>query len=183
MSKALEQLNKDLDRHGEDKLSVGIGINTGECIVGNMGSDKRFDYTVLGDAVNLASRLEGQSGNYGMQIILGEGSIHGLSEDKYSICELDLIAVKGKSEPVTIYTVFNKEDSELADESFLMEHQDFLTNYRSQNWQKAKEHIDKYRFSKTKFTLYYSLFLERIDVLSKQTLPKDWAGVFIAKTK
>ena len=75
MSKALEQLNKDLNRYDEDKLSVGIGINTGECIVGNMGSDKRFDYTVLGDAVNLASRLEGQSGNYGMQIILGEGSI------------------------------------------------------------------------------------------------------------
>ena len=183
MSKALEQLNKDLDRHDEDKLSVGIGINTGDCIVGNMGSDKRFDYTVLGDAVNLASRLEGQSGNYGMQIILGEGSIQGLSKDKYSVCELDLIAVKGKSEPVKIYTVFNKEDSEFADESFLLEHQDFLKNYRSQNWLKAKEHIDKYRFSKTEFTLYYSLFLERIDELSKETLPNDWSGVFIAKTK
>ena len=118
-----------------------------------------------------------------MQIILGEGSIQGLSKDKYSVCELDLIAVKGKSEPVTIYTVFNKEDSEIADESFLLEHQDFLKNYRSQNWLKAKEHIDKYRFSKTEFTLYYSLFLERIDELSKQTLPNDWSGVFIAKTK
>jgi adenylate cyclase len=177
MSKALEQLNKDLNRLDDDKLSVGIGINTGECIVGNMGSDKRFDYTVLGDAVNLASRLEGQSGNYGMQIILGEGSIQGLSE-KYFVCELDLIAVKGKSEPVTIYTVFENED-----EGFLEEHQDFLKNYRSQNWLKAKEHIDKYRFSKTEFTLYYSLFLERIDELSKQTLPEDWSGVFIAKTK
>ena len=183
MSKALEQLNKDLDRHDEDKLSVGIGINTGECIVGNMGSDKRFDYTVLGDAVNLASRLEGQSGNYGMQIILGEGSVEGLSRDKYCVCELDLIAVKGKSEPVKIYTVFNVEDSETADEGFLLEHQDFLQNYRSQNWLKAREHIDKYRFSKTEFTLYYSLFLDRIDELSKQTLPNDWSGVFIAKTK
>ena len=183
MSKALEQLNKELNRYDKDKLSVGIGINTGECIVGNMGSDKRFDYTVLGDAVNLASRLEGQSGNYGMQIILGEGSIAGLSRDKYSVCELDLIAVKGKSEPVTIYTVFNREDSDKSDEGFLIEHQNFLENYRSQNWLKAKEHIDKYRFSKTEFTLYYSLFLERIDELSKQTLPNDWSGVFIAKTK
>ena len=182
MSKALEQLNKDLNRFDEDKLSVGIGINTGECIVGNMGSDKRFDYTVLGDAVNLASRLEGQSGNYGMQIILGEGSIQGLSKEKYLVCELDLIAVKGKSEPVRIYTVFN-EDSKIVDPGFLLEHQDFLKNYRSQNWLKAKEHIDKYRFSKTEFTLYYSLFLERIDELSKQTLPNDWSGVFIAKTK
>ena len=183
MSKALEKLNKDLDRHDEDKLSVGIGINTGECIVGNMGSDKRFDYTVLGDAVNLASRLEGQSGNYGMQIILGEGSIQGLSKKKYSVCELDLIAVKGKSEPVKIYTVFNKENFNVPDEDFFEEHQDFLKNYRSQNWLEAKEHIDKYRFSKTEFTLYYSLFLERIDELSKQTLPDDWSGVFIAKTK
>ena len=110
MTKALEQLNIDLNRSNEDKLSVGIGINTGECIVGNMGSNKRFDYTVLGDAVNLASRLEGQSSNYGMQIILGEGSIKGLSEEKYIIYELDSIAVKGKSEPVTIYTVFDKTE-------------------------------------------------------------------------
>ena len=183
MSKALEQLNVDLNRVDDDKLSVGIGINTGECIVGNMGSDKRFDYTVLGDAVNLASRLEGQSGNYGMQIILGEGSIEGLSKNKYLVCELDLIAVKGKSEPVTIYTVFNKEDSETVDDEFLLEHQNFLINYRSKNWIKAKEHIDKYRFSKPEFTLYYTLFLERIDELSKQTLPDDWSGVFIAKTK
>ena len=144
MEKALEEFNIEFQKHKGMELKIGIGINTGECIVGNMGSDKRFDYTVLGDAVNLASRLEGQSGNYGMQIILGEGSIQGLSKDKYSVCELDLIAVKGKSEPVKIYTVFNKEDSEFADESFLLEHQDFLKNYRSQNWLKAKEHIDKY---------------------------------------
>ena len=91
--------------------------------------------------------------------------------------------MKGKSEPVKIYTVFKIEDSEIADEVFLLEHQDFLKNYRSQNWLKAREHIDKYRFSKTEFTLYYSLFLERIDELSKQTLPNDWSGVFIAKTK
>ena len=106
-----------------------------------------------------------------------------LIEDKYSVCELDLIAVKGKSEPVTIYTVFDKEDSTIVDENFLLEHQDFLVNYRNQNWLKAKDHIDKYRFSKTEFTLYYTLFLERIDDLSEQTLPNDWSGVFIAKTK
>ncbi len=182
MSTALEKLNKDLDRKDEDKLSVGIGINTGECIVGNMGSDKRFDYTVLGDAVNLASRLEGQSGHYGMQIILGEESINGLAEDKYLIFELDLIAVKGKEEPVRIYTTFNK-DLDLKDELFSDDHKEFLLNYRSQKWDKAKEHIDKYRFSKPEFTLYYTLFLNRINELSEQTLPDDWSGVFIAETK
>ena len=183
MSKALEKLNKDLNRSEEEKLSVGIGINTGECIVGNMGSDKRFDYTVLGDAVNLASRLEGQSGNYGMQIILGEESIKNLSKEKYLICELDSIAVKGKSEPVNIYTVFDKEETINEQEAFLSDHKNFLVNYRNQNWNEALEHIDKYRFSKPEFTLYYTLFLERIDELSKKTLPKDWSGVFIAETK
>ncbi len=182
MTKALEQLNIDLNRLNEDKLSVGIGINTGECIVGNMGSNKRFDYTVLGDAVNLASRLEGQSSNYGMQIILGEGSIKGLSEEKYIIYELDSIAVKGKSEPVTIYTVFDKTEID-TDKAFFEDHRNFLVNYRSQNWNKAKEHIDKYRFSKPEFNLYYTLFLERIDELSKQTLPENWSGVFIAENK
>ena len=183
MSKALEKLNEDLNRSDEDKLSVGIGINTGECIVGNMGSDKRFDYTVLGDAVNLASRLEGQSGNYGMQIILGEESIKNLSKEKYLICELDSIAVKGKSEPVNIYTVFDKKETINEQEAFLSDHKNFLVNYRNQNWNKAIEHIDKYRFSKPEFTLYYTLFLERIDELSKKPLPKDWSGVFIAETK
>ena len=183
MSKALEKLNEDLNRSDEEKLSVGIGINTGECIVGNMGSDKRFDYTVLGDAVNLASRLEGQSGNYGMQIILGEESIKNLSKEKYLICELDSIAVKGKSEPVNIYTVFDKKETINEQEAFLNDHKNFLVNYRNQNWNKAIEHIDKYRFSKPEFTLYYTLFLDRIDELSKKPLPKDWSGVFIAETK
>jgi len=107
MSEALNKLNESLDRKGENKLSIGIGINSGECIVGNMGSEKRFDYTVLGDAVNLASRLEGQSGNYGMQIILGEETIKKISKDAYLQFELDLISVKGKSEPTSIFTVFN----------------------------------------------------------------------------
>ena len=183
MSKALEKLNIDLNRSNEDRLSVGIGINTGECIVGNMGSDKRFDYTVLGDAVNLASRLESQTVNYGMQILLGEESIKGLSKAKYLIFELDSIAVKGKSEPVTIYTVFNKKELEIDEEAFFDDHQNFLDNYRNQKWDKAREHIDKYRFSKPEFTLYYTLFLERIDELSNKTLPKEWSGVFIAETK
>ncbi len=183
MSKALKKLNLELNRSNEDKLSVGIGINTGQCIVGNMGSDKRFDYTVLGDAVNLASRLEGQSGNYGMQIILGEELVKGLSEEKYLIYELDSIAVKGKAEPVTIYTAFDKKERNEFTETFSIAHQNFLLDYRNQNWEKAKKHIDKYRFSKPEFTLYYTLFLERIDELSKKDLPEDWSGVFIAETK
>ncbi len=183
MSKALEKLNFDLGRAEEDKLSVGIGINSGDCIVGNMGSDKRFDYTVLGDAVNLASRLEGQSGNYGMQIILGEETVKEISSEEFKCFELDLISVKGKSEPVSIYTVFEelKDTSDI--ENFMKEHIQFLSNYRSKKWDDAMKHIDKYRFSIPEFTLYYTLFFERINDLSKQSLPDEWAGVYVATTK
>ena len=183
MSEALNKLNENLDRKGENKLSIGIGINSGECIVGNMGSEKRFDYTVLGDAVNLASRLEGQSGNYGMQIILGEETIKKISKEEYFQFELDLISVKGKSEPTSIFTVFDSWNAEVAYEVFYEEHMDFLKNYRSKNWDKAKQHIDKYRLSIPEFTLYYTLFLNRIDELSKQSLPEDWSGIFAAETK
>ena len=182
MSKALNILNEEREKLKEEKLSIGIGINTGDCIVGNMGSDKRFDYTVLGDSVNLASRLEGQSANYGMQIILGEETTKGVSEEKYTFFELDLIAVKGKSEPVSIYTVFDNKEV-LEDSNFLGDHNEFLKNYRSQNWEQARDHINKYRFSRPEFTLYYSLFFERIDELSKEILPEDWSGVFVAKAK
>ena len=183
MSEALNKLNESLNRKGENKLSIGIGINSGECIVGNMGSEKRFDYTVLGDAVNLASRLEGQSGNYGMQIILGEETIKKISKNEYFQFELDLISVKGKSEPTSIFTVFKSWTAEVAYEVFYEEHMDFLKNYRSKNWDKAKQHIDKYRLSIPEFTLYYTLFLNRIDELSKQSLPEDWSGIFAAETK
>ena len=182
MSKALNILNEEREKLKEEKLSIGIGINTGDCIVGNMGSDKRFDYTVLGDSVNLASRLEGQSANYGMQIILGEETTKGVSQEKYTFFELDLIAVKGKSEPVSIYTVFDNKET-LKDNNFLEDHNEFLKNYRSQNWEQARDHINKYRFSRPEFTLYYSLFFERIDELSKEILPEDWSGVFVAKAK
>ncbi len=182
MSKSLNVLNEEREKLKEEKLSIGIGINTGDCIVGNMGSDKRFDYTVLGDSVNLASRLEGQSANYGMQIILGEETTKGVSREKYTFFELDLIAVKGKSEPVSIYTVFDNKET-LEDSNFLEDHNEFLKNYRSQNWEQARDHINKYRFSRPEFTLYYSLFFERIDELSKEILPEDWSGVFVAKAK
>ena len=183
MSKAIDQLNLDLGRTEKDKLSVGIGINSGDCIVGNMGSDKRFDYTVLGDAVNLASRLEGQSANYGMQIILGEETIKKISFEEFKYFELDLISVKGKLEPVSIYTVF--EEIKVIDEIeiFMKEHSQFLENYRTKKWNEAIKHIEKYRFSVPEFTLYYTLFFERINDLSKQSLPEDWAGVYVATTK
>ena len=177
MQKALTQLNLDLGRSEQDKLSVGIGINSGQCTVGNMGSEDRFDYTVLGDAVNLASRLEGQCSHYGFEMILGEETVKALQG--HQIVELDLLAVKGKSEPVKIYTALENFDQS----NFIKDHNEFLSQYRAQKWQEALDHIKKYQSQIHEFHLYYDLFLRRINELKENPPENDWQGVFVADFK
>ena len=177
MQKALTNLNLDLERSEQDTLSVGIGINSGQCIVGNMGSEDRFDYTVLGDAVNLASRLEGQCSHYGFEMILGEETVKTLQG--HQIVELDMLAVKGKTEPVKIYTALENFDQS----NFIEEHNQFLSFYRAKQWTEALDHIKKYQSQINEFGIYYDLFLRRIDELKENPPENDWQGVFIADFK
>ena len=177
MQKALTNLNLDLERSEQDMLSVGIGINSGQCIVGNMGSEDRFDYTVLGDAVNLASRLEGQCSHYGFEMILGEETAKTLQG--HQIVELDMLAVKGKTEPVKIYTALENFDQS----NFIEEHNQFLRFYRSKQWAEALDHIKKYQSQINEFGIYYDLFLRRIDELKENPPENDWQGVFVADFK
>ncbi|ODR88664.1 CHASE2 domain-containing protein [Sinorhizobium alkalisoli] len=110
MLAALSRVNAELEAEARAvggvprRLRIGIGINTGECIVGNMGSARRFDYSALGDAVNLASRLEGASKHYGIPLLLGERTA-ALAASKYAIAELDRISVKGRSAVSPVFTV------------------------------------------------------------------------------
>ena len=101
MRVALEELNERLREEGLDEINTGAGINTGPCVVGNFGSSSRFDYSVLGDAVNLAARLESSCKNYDVDLVISEYSL----VDGYEYEFLDEATVKGKSEPVKIYTI------------------------------------------------------------------------------
>ncbi|AHG45992.1 adenylate cyclase [Rhizobium leguminosarum bv. trifolii CB782] len=126
MQAAISRLNSQLEREAAifgrkpHVLKMGVGINTGECIVGNMGSTRRFDYSCLGDSVNLASRLEGASKNYGVALLLGEETAR-LVTETYIVVELDRIIVKGRTLPSPVFTVVHKADAEA-----LAAHQAFI---------------------------------------------------------
>mgnify|MGYP001345035138 FL=1 len=179
MNEALDAFNLEVKGNLNFELEIGIGINSGNCIVGNMGSDKRFDYTVLGDSVNLASRLESQSSNYGLHMILGENTY--IPDSAFTMIEVDKIAVKGKSSAETIFTCF-KPEIKFA-EGFLDTHNVFLQEYRSQNWDAAKLTIGELMSSPNELELYYRHMDARIDEYIKNPPAADWEGVYVATNK
>ena len=168
MLDSLQKFNEEIKQEGIPAFGMGIGINTGEVIVGNMGSDQRFDYTCLGDAVNLASRLEAQSKNYGVQLIIGENTAKEVRFD-YDIFELDTIAVKGKTVGVKIFTIAKATD----------EHKEFIKLYYAGKWDSAISLITFCKERHPDMIDYYDYMGERL----KQGAPKDWDGTYRATTK
>jgi adenylate cyclase len=188
----VETLNRQREQQAKEMgqrfipLNVGVGINTGKCVVGNMGSDLRFNYSVLGDPVNLASRLEGQSKNYGVPIILGSKTATGL-RDKFAVLELDCITVKGKTEPESVYTVLGRADVAGSD-LFGQLHHDvsaMLAQFRQCDFTGAAKTIARCRKVSNGFGLDYLLDLydERIRTFEQEPPPADWNGVFVLDSK
>jgi adenylate cyclase len=166
----LDRFNKEITKEGIPAFGMGLGINTGSVVVGNMGSSQRFDYTCLGDSVNLASRLEGQSKNYGVRIVLGEKTAQ-LVKDTYNVVEMDTIAVKGKTQGVKVFTIGN---------TIAYKHDEFLKEYYRGNWNKALEWIeDLLKEPMIDIKPYYTSMQERL----LEGLPAEWNGVYKATSK
>jgi len=168
MLDSLDKFNEEVQQEGIPAFGMGLGINTAEVVVGNMGSDQRFDYTCLGDGVNLAARLEGQSKTYGVRIVLGPETARRV-KDKINVFELDCIAVKGKTIGVKIYTVAKESEH----------HRQFLESYYAGDWDEALKRLDDAIDFHPEFHNYYVMMKKRLDAGK----PEDWSGTFRATTK
>src|SRR6202022_4341027 len=152
MLEKIDELNEQREREAQEgghafiPINVGVGLNTGTCTVGNMGSDIKFNYSVLGDSVNLASRLEGQSKEYGFPIIVGSKTALAV-KDKFAILELDFIMVKGKTEPEVIYAIAGREDTAQSGQFQRLRNLtiEMLACYRGRDWEGALAAIERGR--------------------------------------
>lgn len=190
MQAALAPINAALADKAQAKgkkpilLQAGIGINTGQSAVGNMGSKQRFAYSTLGDPVNLASRLESQTKNYGVDILIGEGTLQAVKD--FATLEMDLIQVKGKSIPVRIYALCGDADT-AAQPGFQKQkqaHEDMIKAYQEGDFKAALDHIKTCRkLDQLSLTKAYDLYEKRCKELIENPPEGEWTGVFIAESK
>jgi adenylate cyclase len=185
MLHAVDLFNIELTKEGKPLVGCGLGINTGPTLIGNIGSKDRFGYDVLGDSVSLTARLEGQTKNYGVLIIISE-STQSRVGDNYFTIPLDCIAVKGKTVGVDIFTVFYNPDATVAaDWTSAREHHELMLQYyREQNWDKAiamcQELTGEFDGNMDQ---YYEKWIDRIGEMRTRDLPTDWDGTYRATSK
>ena len=181
MMDTMKTVNSLIKKSGDINfdLKIGIGIGTGDCVVGNMGSDQRFDYTVLGDVVNLSSRLEGQTKSYGVTTIVSANTFLKVTSNMEDIVELDKIQVKGKSEPETIYGVF--ETNLTSEERRIQEN--FLKFYRKGDYSNSLKLLNELTVLNQNLNTYSNIMKERIKEYEANGFPSSWEGVYIATEK
>ncbi len=190
MNEELQPINAELLLRAQEEgrkpvlLQAGIGLNTGPASVGNMGSKQRFAYSALGDTVNLASRLEGQTKTYGVDILIGLETQKQVSD--FATLELDLLRVKGKAEPVRVFTLLGDE-AYAADSSFKAlrdMHNKMIASYRSADFKAAERQLAEcLRLSDERLAAFYSLYQQRLKDMHKTPPADDWDGVYVATSK
>jgi len=176
----LKEINNNFRVKGLQEIEIGIGINTGDAVVGNMGTDMRFDYTAIGDTVNLASRLEGLNKIYNTCIIVSEFTLRHYTElrtqNSLHFRELDLIKVKGKERPVKIY-----ELSSMLDSNLINRFEEALGLYRRQQFKEALEIFQDLTTTYNDKPSY--VFAERCKEFLNTPPPSEWDGIYTAKIK
>ena len=181
MQKGLRDLDVPFAKRGWPELHIGVGLNCGMMSVGDMGSKFRRSYTVMGDAVNLASRLEGLTKEYGVGILVTENIVKKVPE--YLFREVDKVRVKGKLHGVAIFEPVGPQSE--AGEETVKEVDRFhraLEAYRAQRWDEAENLMKNLAYASPK-TKLYKLYLERIAHFRRSPPPADWDGVFVFTTK
>jgi adenylate cyclase len=175
MTDSLARLEDEFAAQGWPAIRIGIGLNSGDMVVGNMGSTFRMAYTVLGDAVNLGSRLEGLTKYYAVSIIVSEDTKM-LAPD-FAYRELDRVRVKGREKPLAIYEVLGaKEEVNEAALTALQQYQTALAAYRNQDWPQA-EALFKGLSETQPICRLYAIYLERIACFKDNPPAADWDGV------
>jgi adenylate cyclase len=181
MNQRLDELNQKWRAEGKKEAAMGVGINTGPVNVGNMGSAKRLSWTVMGDNVNLASRLEGLTKEYHIRTILSEGTYVQV-KDQFVCREVDKIRVKGKLQPVTIYELLNDASARPQYADRLAQVDEAMQAYRRQDWPQAAAKF-------AHLLTHYpddgpsQVFVERASEFQQSPPPPDWDGVYVMKTK
>ena len=181
MMQVLNELNAGWAREGKPVLDIGIGINTGMMMVGNMGSEQRFEYTVLGDAVNLGSRLEGANKSYLTHILISEFTYDKV-KGEFLCMEMDSVRVKGKTRSVKIYQLMGRKDASLSQAETIRYFHQGLQFYKEQKWDKALEAF-KTVSAMDKGVYAAQIYMERIASLKSNPPSPDWDGAFTMKEK
>ena len=177
MQRRLKELRSKWISRGLPKVEARVGINTGSMVIGNMGSDQVFDYTVMGDAVNLASRLEGANKLYGTFLMISEYTFKDLTPGRFRLRLLDVITVKGKSKAVKVYEVYGETTEEINsnDLKYYQSYEDGFKAYLNQDFSFAANVFHNCLIFKPD-DLAAKVMIDRIETLDKNSLPKDWDG-------
>jgi adenylate cyclase len=185
----LEQLNETMPAHIEaswpGRVEIGIGLNAGPCCVGNMGSAQRLSYSLIGDTVNLASRIEGLTKGYGVRILIGEELARALPA--FATLEVDRVRVVGRDRPATIHALLGDEAlaASSAFTAFAEHHAKLLDDYRNRRWDEAEQALALNEGEAAGYGLVrlYARYLASIRTCREQTPAEGWDGVTVAETK
>jgi len=189
MSRRLDELNRDLAAQPAatwpGPVEIGIGLNAGPCCVGNMGSAQRLSYSLIGDTVNLGSRIEGLTKQYGVRIALGGSLAEHCSQ--FALIELDRVCVVGRTRPETIHALIGDEPmaGSAAFARFRDGHAGMLADYRARRWGEAESKLEALAEMAAGFGLakLYEMYRQRIRAYAESPPPADWDGIWAASLK